>query len=79
MIGLGGVMMSRGTSAPGVWRRRAVIAGAVIGALIGLGAANIYVRRMEESGRAHKVSVREWVSIAGSLISLLKRITSLGL
>ena len=61
------------------WIRHASVMGALLGALFGLGAARIYVRRVEESGGAPKVSVREVVSLTGSLISLLKRIANLGL
>ena len=61
------------------WTRHASVMGALLGALLGLGAARIYARRVEESGGAPKVSIREIVSLAGSLISLLKRISKLGL
>ena len=70
--------MSRRNISDRAWRRRASITGSVLGALVGLAAARVYVRRVEDSGRKPNVSVREVVLLASSVVALFRRIIHLG-
>ena len=60
------------------WRRRAFIIGGVVGALLGLGAAYIYVNAAEESGETPELTPGTAVTIGLSLLALLRQVAAIG-
>ena len=55
------------------WRGKAFVVGGVLGALLGLGAAYIYVNAAEQSGETPELSPGTAVSIGLSLLALLRQ------
>jgi hypothetical protein len=60
------------------WRKRALVVGGVVGALLGLGAAYIYVNAAEESGEQPELTPGSAVTIGLSLLALLRQVASIG-
>jgi hypothetical protein len=60
------------------WRNRALIIGGVVGALLGLGAAYIYINSAEESGATPEVTPGTAVTIGLSLLALLRQVAAIG-
>jgi hypothetical protein len=60
------------------WRRKAFILGGVLGALLGLGAAYIYVNAAEQSGETPEVTPGTAVTIGLSLLALLRQVAAIG-
>lgn len=61
------------------WRVQVMVTGAVIGALVGLGAAFVYIRQVEEAGGDRpKVGVGETLGLGLGLLGLVNQIGSLG-
>jgi hypothetical protein len=60
------------------WRRRAFILGGLLGAVLGLGAAYIYVNAAEESGETPEVTPGTAVTIGLSLLALLRQVAAIG-
>jgi hypothetical protein len=60
------------------WRRRAFIVGGVVGALLGVGAAYIYVNAAEQSGETPEVSPGTAVTIGLALLGLLRQVAAIG-
>jgi hypothetical protein len=60
------------------WKMKAVIVGGVMGALVGIGAAYLYIRNIEEAGEAPHLATTDAMSIGVSLVSLVKQIANLG-
>ena len=60
------------------WRGKAFAIGGVLGALLGLGAAYIYVNAAEKSGEAPEVSPGTAVTIGLSLLALLRQVSVIG-
>tara|TARA_B100002003_G_C13619537_1_gene317902 strand:- start:187 stop:378 length:192 start_codon:yes stop_codon:yes gene_type:complete len=58
-------------------RNRVVLFGALLGALLGLGAAYIFARRQEDSDNEHGFSAREAISLGIELVKLLRQIGGL--
>ncbi len=60
------------------WRGRAFLVGGVVGALLGLGAAYIYINAAEQSGERPEVSPGTAVTIGLSLLALLRQVAAIG-
>jgi hypothetical protein len=60
------------------WRRKAFVLGGLLGALLGLGAAYIYVNAAEESGETPEVTPGTAVTIGLSLLALLRQVAAIG-
>jgi hypothetical protein len=60
------------------WRRKAFIIGGVVGALLGLGAAYIYINAAEESGDEPELTPGTAVTIGLSLLALLRQVAAIG-
>ncbi len=60
------------------WRRKAFIVGGVVGALLGLGAAYIYINSAEESGETPELTPGTAVTIGLSLLALLRQVSAIG-
>jgi hypothetical protein len=60
------------------WKTRAMIIGAVIGAITGLGAAYILVRRAEEAQTKPQLTTGDGVKIGMGLAGVLKLISDIG-
>ncbi len=58
------------------WMVRTLLIGGVVGALIGLGAAYILVKRAEETGDNPKLSPGEGVQLGLGVLGLLRLIAS---
>ena len=56
------------------WKSKAFVVGGVVGALLGLGAAYIYVNAAGESGESPEVSPGTAVTIGLSLLALLRQV-----
>ncbi|MBI5293311.1 MAG: hypothetical protein HY872_15660 [Chloroflexi bacterium] len=59
------------------WKTKAYLAGGVIGALAGLGAAYLYIRNIEETGREPAMDTKDAMTIGVSLVSFLRQIASI--
>jgi hypothetical protein len=60
------------------WKVRVLIAGGIIGALLGLGAGFLYVRVAEESGGPNRVSTGEAVKLAIAALGVVRQVSQLG-
>ena len=60
------------------WRRRTFLIGGVVGALLGLGAAYIYINAAEESGETPELTPGTAVTIGLSLLALLRQVAAIG-
>jgi hypothetical protein len=60
------------------WKVRVLIAGGIIGALLGLGAGFLYVRVAEESGGPKNVSTGEAVKLAIAALGVVRQVSQLG-
>jgi hypothetical protein len=60
------------------WKVRVLIAGGIIGALLGLGAGFLYVRVAEEGGGPKKVSTGEAVKLAIAALGVVRQVSQLG-
>ena len=60
------------------WKTKALVIGAVVGALVGLGSAYLMVHNAEKSGRELKVSTGEGVKLSMLIMGLLRQIAQLG-
>ena len=63
------------------WRSRAMLAGGIIGSLVGVGAAYLYVRSSEEAsadGSPRKLKTGEAVRLGVALTAILRQIAELG-
>jgi len=60
------------------WKSQTIIAGAVIGALAGIGAAYLLVKRAEDRGEQPQLSAREGVSLGLMVLGLLRQVSQLG-
>jgi hypothetical protein len=60
------------------WRRNVLIIGAVIGALIGVGGAYLFVQKAEDSDRLPAVTTGDGVRLGLLVLGLLRSITELG-
>ena len=60
------------------WKMKAFLVGGVVGALLGVGAAYLYVSNVEESGEEPGVSPRDAVTVGVTVIGLLRQIANLG-
>jgi hypothetical protein len=60
------------------WKTKALIIGGVVGAVVGVGAAYLYVRNLEETGEKPGIATKEAVTIGVSLVGLLRQIANLG-
>ena len=59
------------------WRQRAFVVGGVVGALLGLGAAYIYINSAEESGETPELTPGTAVTIGLSLLALLRQVAAI--
>lgn len=60
------------------WMVKTLVVGGVFGALIGLGAAYILVKRAEEEGENPQLSTGEGVQLGLGVLGLLRLISSTG-
>jgi hypothetical protein len=62
------------------WKMKIMIAGGVLGALVGVGAAMIYIREAEESltGEAPRVAPGEAVRLGVTLMDVMRQVASIG-
>jgi len=60
------------------WKMKVMIIGGVVGAVVGVSAAYIYVRQLEESGEKPGIATKEAVAVGFSLVSLLRQIANMG-
>ena len=60
------------------WKTQTLIAGAVIGALAGVGAAYMLVKRAEDNDEQPQLSAREGVSLGLMVLGLLRQVAQLG-
>ena len=60
------------------WRTKAIVVGGVVGALLGLGAAYIYINAAEDSDAAPELTPGTAVTIGLSLLALLRQVAAIG-
>lgn len=60
------------------WKAQTLVAGAVIGALAGVGAAYLLVKRAEDNDEPPQLSAREGVSLGLMVLGLLRQVAQLG-
>ena len=60
------------------WKTRVLIAGGLIGALLGLGAGFLYVRVTEETGGPKKISTGNAVKLAIATLGVVRQASQLG-
>ncbi len=59
------------------WRQRTLVAGALLGALTGLGMAYLLVQRAEEQGGEIRLSSAEKIRLGLSVLGLLRQVADL--
>jgi hypothetical protein len=57
------------------WKGRTLLVGALIGALTGLGAAYVLVRRAEEQGEPPRIGAGEGVRLGMGVLGLLRLVS----
>jgi hypothetical protein len=60
------------------WRTKTFLVGGVVGALLGLGAAYIYINAAEESGEEPELKPGTAVTLGLSLLALLRQVAAIG-
>ena len=60
------------------WKTRVLIAGGLVGALLGLGAGFLYVRVTEEAGGPKKISTGNAVKLAIAALGVVRQASQLG-
>ena len=60
------------------WRTKAFVVGGVVGALLGLGAAYIFINAAEDSDEAPELTPGTAVTIGLSLLALLRQVAAIG-
>ncbi len=60
------------------WKARALLVGGVVGALVGVGAAYLYIRNIEEAGEDPRLGTRDALQLGVSVVSLVRQIASMG-
>ena len=63
------------------WRARAIMTGGLVGSLLGIGAAYLYVRAADETSdhqAPNRPPTREAVKVSMQLVTLLRQIAELG-
>jgi hypothetical protein len=60
------------------WRQRTFLIGGVLGALLGIGAAYIFVNAAEQNGQEPEVTPGTAVTIGLSLLALLRQVAAIG-
>jgi len=60
------------------WRPTVLIIGGVLGALVGIGAAQLYAQKAEQEGRVPKMSTGEGVKLGLLLLGFLRSVATLG-
>lgn len=64
--------------ANGNWRTKTLVAGVVLGALVGLGGAYLLVQNAEKHGQQVSVSARDGLKLSLILMGLLRQVAQLG-
>jgi hypothetical protein len=61
------------------WRNKALLIGALIGALTGLGAAVLYIRSVEDTGsdEPDKIATGDAIMLAVSVFNIIKQVAKL--
>ena len=62
----------------GNWKANTLLLGAVIGALTGVGAAYLLIKRAESQGEQPRLGTGEGVKLGLMVLGLLKRVGELG-
>jgi hypothetical protein len=60
------------------WRTKAFVVGGVVGALLGLGAAYIYINAAEDSDAPPELTPGTAVTIGVALLALLRQVAAIG-
>ncbi|MBM4423389.1 MAG: hypothetical protein FJ030_08350 [Chloroflexi bacterium] len=60
------------------WKVKAILIGGAVGALVGIGAAYLYIRNIEEAGEPLQLATKDALQIGVSLASLVKQVASMG-
>jgi hypothetical protein len=60
------------------WRTKAFVVGGVVGALLGLGAAYIFINAAADSDEAPELTPGTAVTIGLSLLALLRQVAAIG-
>ncbi len=60
------------------WRMKALLVGGLLGALIGLGAAYLYIRNIEEAGEEPQLATKDALQLGVSVASLVRQVANLG-
>ena len=60
------------------WKTKALVIGAVVGALVGLGSAYLMMHNAEKIGRELKVTAGEGVKLSMLIMGLLRQIAQVG-
>ncbi|MBN1303917.1 MAG: hypothetical protein JXA13_05735 [Anaerolineales bacterium] len=60
------------------WKTRTLVAGALIGALTGLGAAFLLTRRAEQEGTDLKISTGQGLKMGMLVVGMLRSLMNLG-
>ena len=60
------------------WKPKVLIIGAVLGALVGLGAAFLLAQNAEKGGKAPQISAGDGVKLGVTVLGLLRMVSTLG-
>ena len=60
------------------WKTRVMIAGGLVGALLGLGAGYLFIQASEESGGPQKVSMGQAFKLAIAALGVVRQASLLG-
>ena len=60
------------------WRQKALIAGVIVGAVVGLGAAYLFVQRAEDPGSRPSFTTGDGVKLGLIVLGLLRQVADLG-
>jgi hypothetical protein len=61
------------------WKNKAMLAGVIVGALTGLGAAVLYIRSVEDEGheKPRKIGTGEAIMLVMSVFNIVKQVAKL--
>lgn len=60
------------------WQAKALLTGGVVGALVGVGAAYLYIRNIQEAGEEPQLGTKDALQLGVSVVALVRQIASMG-